>query len=47
MNAALLINQQIKKYIMCKYPQAKVEFFEEKYKDYIKIFIMRNPLFVF
>jgi len=36
-----------KKYIMCKWPQAKQKFFDKKYKDYIKIFIIRNPLFVF
>ena len=32
---------------MCKYPQAQQNFFGEEYKDYIKIFIIRNPLFVF
>ena len=36
-----------KKYILCKFPQAKPEFFDIEYKDYIKIFIIRNPLFVF
>lgn len=36
-----------KKYIMCKYPQAESDFFCEGYKDYIKIFIIRNPLYVF
>ena len=36
-----------KKYIMCKCSKAKSKFFGQKYKDYIKIFIIRNPLFVF
>lgn len=36
-----------KKYIMCKYPIADRKFFGKTYKDYIKIFIIRNPLFVF
>lgn len=36
-----------KKYLLCKCPQANPDFFSEEYKDYIKIFIIRNPLFVF
>jgi len=37
-----------KKYILCKFPYTSNEFFShEKYKDYIKIFILRNPAFVF
>jgi hypothetical protein len=36
-----------KPYILGKCPFTKEEFFGEKYKDYIKIFIIRNPLFVF
>lgn len=36
-----------KQYILGKCPFTKEEFFGEKYKDYIKIFIIRNPLFVF
>ena len=36
-----------KKYILCKKPNARPEFFDKKYDDYIKIFIIRNPLFVF
>jgi len=36
-----------KKYIMCKYPQAASKFSAKKYKNFIKIFIIRNPLFVF
>lgn len=35
------------KFILCKWPFTYDEFFGEKYKDYIKIFIIRNPLFVF
>ena len=42
------INQSTnKKYILCKCPQAQSKFFDTEYKDYIKIFIIRNPLFVF
>lgn len=36
-----------KKFILCKFPFTYDSFFEEKYEDYIKIFIIRNPLFVF
>jgi hypothetical protein len=36
-----------KKFILCKFPFTHDEFFGEDYKDYIKIFIIRNPLFVF
>lgn len=36
-----------KKFILCKWPFTRDEFFDKKYKDYIKIFIIRNPLFVF
>ena len=37
-----------KKFILCKCPLARDKFFfDEEYKDYIKIFIIRNPLFVF
>jgi len=36
-----------KKFILCKFPFTNDKFFGEKYKDYIKIFIIRNPLFVF
>lgn len=37
-----------KKYILCKYPQTKEEYFyNQSYDQYIKIFIIRNPLFVF
>lgn len=36
-----------KKFILAKWPFTNDEFFDEKYKDYIKIFIIRNPLFVF
>jgi hypothetical protein len=35
------------KYILCKYPFTLKKFFEKEYNDYIKIFIIRNPLFVF
>lgn len=36
-----------KKYIVCKWPELLPIFFEEQYQDYIKIFIIRNPLWVF
>jgi hypothetical protein len=36
-----------KKFILCKYPQAKDIFFSDLYDDYIKIFIIRNPLWVY
>lgn len=36
-----------KKYILCKTPWVKEDFFKKEYKDYIKIFIIRNPLFVY
>jgi len=36
-----------KKFILCKYPFTSDDFFGKEYKDYIKIFIIRNPLFVF
>ena len=37
-----------KKYILCKFPYTSTEFFtDEKYNKYIKIFILRNPAFVF
>jgi len=36
-----------KQFILCKYPFTEDHFFGEKYQDYIKIFIIRNPFFVF
>ena len=36
-----------KPFILCKYPFTKDSFFDTRYKDYVKIFIIRNPLFVF
>jgi hypothetical protein len=36
-----------KKFILCKYPFTEDIFFDKGYEDYIKIFIIRNPLFVF
>lgn len=36
-----------KKFILCKWPFTKDIFFKKNYDDYIKIFIIRNPLFVF
>lgn len=39
--------QEIKKFAVCKTPVAHDKFFEDEYKDYIKILIVRNPLYVF
>lgn len=36
-----------KKFILCKWPFTRDKFFDKNYEDYIKIFIIRNPLFVF
>lgn len=47
-NETNIINQPSnKKFILCKWPFTQDNFFGKKYKDYIKIFIIRNPLFVF
>jgi len=34
-------------YVLCKWPFTEPEFFKAQYKDYIKIFIIRNPVYVF
>jgi len=36
-----------KPYILCKIPRTKPEYFGKAYENYIKIFIIRNPLYVF
>jgi len=36
-----------KPFIMCKWPFTKDVFFNKPYENYIKIFIIRNPLYVF
>jgi hypothetical protein len=36
-----------KPFILCKTPLAQITYFDKSYDDYIKIFIIRNPLFVF
>ena len=36
-----------KPFMICKTPYCKDDYFSDKYKDYIKIFIIRNPLFIF
>ena len=47
-NETKIINKKTnKKYILCKYPFLKKEFLTKQYEDYIKIFIIRNPLYVF
>ena len=43
----VITKNSAKKFILGKSPFALDSFFDEKYKDYIKIFIIRNPLFVF
>ena len=35
------------KWNMCKWPFARDHYFGDEYKDYIKIFILRNPLWIF
>ena len=34
-------------FTVCKSPYTKQEYFGDDYNDYIKIFVIRNPLFVF
>lgn len=36
-----------KKYILYKYAYPKPDFFEESYKNIIKIFIIRNPVYIY
>lgn len=36
-----------KKFVLCKFPATKDKYFSDEYKDYIKIFIIRNPLWVY
>ena len=36
-----------KEFVLCKWPSADIKFFGELYEDYTKIFIIRNPLWVF
>ena len=36
-----------KQYILCKWPFTDNAFFSKEYNDYIKIIIIRNPIFVF
>jgi len=36
-----------KKFAVCKFPFTRNCFFSKDYKDYIKIFIIRNPLYVY
>ncbi len=36
-----------KKYILIKFPFTYNEYFTSKYNDYIKIFIIRNPIYIF
>lgn len=47
----LIRNDQLetdKKYVVCKWPDVLPQFLNDlRYRDYIKIFIIRNPLWVF
>jgi len=36
-----------KKFILAKWPYIYKKYFDEEYDDYIKIFIIRNPVFIF
>lgn len=36
-----------KEFVLIKYPFTKQEFFNSRYDDFFKIFIIRNPMFVF
>ena len=40
------VTDESKKFILCKWPRL-IDCNDEKYNDYIKIFILRNPLFSF
>lgn len=43
-----IINKKTdKKFILCKSPFTYEKFFKKKYDDYIKIIIIRNPLYIF
>jgi tRNA G46 methylase TrmB len=41
------LNNLNKKFILCKTPFFKEEYLSDKYNDYIKIFIIRNPLWIY
>ena len=43
----IIKNNPEKKYILCKIPHIDKYFYTSRYNDYIKIFILRNPLWVF
>ena len=36
-----------KSFIICKWPHTQEVFFSNSYENYIKIFIIRNPIYVF
>ena len=47
-NESITISKITKKdFIVCKHPHLVNDFFTDKYSDYIKIFIIRDPRFVF
>ena len=43
----MMLEKSDKKFIVCKYPLYNSKFLSEEYNDYIKIIIIRNPLYVF
>lgn len=43
----IITKKSLKKYILCKYPYTLDVFFQKQYDDYIKIFIVRHPFYVF
>jgi len=43
----IAFKQTNKKFVVCKFPFTWSQFFKDEYKDYIKILIVRNPLWVF
>jgi len=44
---SVIKRSSVKQFILCKNPFICDKYFSKKYKNYIKIFIIRNPLFVF
>lgn len=46
-NESLTCKDDKYKFNLCKHPFFRDEFFSEKYDEYIKIFIIRNPVYVY
>lgn len=47
LEASVINKKSNKQFILCKWPFTFDKYFEKSYEDYIKILIIRNPLFVF